>query len=119
MKSSLFSQLGNGYDYKGPDPFIALCRVNTSHYLMQGVVGLWDWASDYFADGWQTCTRPLAYLTELPDQPWVVEQDTLTAGSRIAIHDSNLFSPSFSDVTDTVPDKNFRFTRNLCTIFPD
>ena len=119
MKSNLFSQFGSIYDQSYGDPYNPVCPVDTSQKLMQGVTGLWDIASDCFADGWQSCTHPLAYLAQVPNQPWIIQQDTDTAGSRIAIHDSNLFDPSFSDVADLVPDKNFRFVRNLCTIFPD
>ena len=119
MKSSLFSRSNGDWDMPENYPSNPPCRVETGHYLMQGVTGLWDSAADYFAAGWETCTHPLAYLKDVPNQPWIVEQDTLYDGSRIAIHDSTFLSTSFNDVYDTVPDKNFRFVRNLCTIFPD
>ena len=102
------------------------CPVETEHYLMQGVLCLWNAAAVEFADGWQNCGHPLTYLVRDPNtdiyyrtNPWLMEEDTATAGSRIAIHDSSFFDSDYSDSNDRTPDKNFRFTRNLCTIFPD
>ena len=44
-------------------------------------------------------------------------EDTQAAGSRVAMHDSSMFDGEFNDDYDTVPDANFRFIYNLCTVF--
>ena len=72
-----------------------------------------------FQAGWEVYARPLAYINQAPTLPWIVEEDTAAAGSRILIHDSCIMLPDYNDVYDTVPDKNFQFISNLCTIFPE
>ena len=96
-----------------------LCPVGGSHYLLANVNHLWDAASDKFVDGWAAFARPLAYLYQVPPWTWVLEEDTSSAGSRIAIHDSSMFDPSYTQDYDTIPDKNVRFTYNVCTLFPE
>ncbi|MHB9038240.1 MAG: hypothetical protein ACYC64_16410 [Armatimonadota bacterium] len=103
----------------GPVSWDNVCSVNNNHYLTPDVSYMWDGLSDYFVAGWETYARPLAYLQTVPDQPWIIEEDTAAAGSRIAIHDVSMLYSAFNDVYDTIPDKNFKFIRNLCTIFPD
>jgi hypothetical protein len=99
-----------------------LCTVNSSHYLMAGVTHLWDAATYPFMDGWQFCARPLVYIHQEDSStlPWILEEDTITAGSRIAIHDSSIMIEDYNDESgrDSMPDKNFKFIHNLCTIFP-
>ena len=34
------------------------------------------------------------------------------------MHDSSMFEAVYDDEYDTVPDRNFRFVYNLCTVFP-
>ena len=111
----------NGLDHN------RLCAVNASHYLMGGVIGLWDAATDPFADGWASYAEPLAYTHDDPtpqdpndpNPPWAVEEDTATAGSRILIHDASIVTEQYGYDDDTVPDKNFQFLHNLCAIFPE
>lgn len=115
--STRFSVSGVSYD-SGPNR-ARLCTVNSSHYLMGGVVNLWDAASSTFQDGWQGYAQPLAYMYEAPALPWILEEDTATAGSRILIHDLSIMIEQYNDVYDTVPDKNFKFIQKLCNIFPE
>ena len=114
-----------GYSFDNGPNTDRHCTVEHMHYLMDGVSWLWDAATDYFIDSgsnaWNLWARPLAYVydSSASTQPWIIEEDTATAGSRIAIHDSNIFWGDFySDTYDTIPDKNFKFIFNLCTIFP-
>ncbi len=91
---------------------------------MPGIAGLWDADTDFFVDSggnaWSLWARPLAYIYDPTEssEPWIIEEDTAAAGSRIGIHDSSLFEFAYDDSADTVPDMNFQFVHNLCTIFP-
>ena len=102
-----------GMDFDSP---AKNCSVVQNHYLAGGVASLWDNDSGRFTTQGQA--HPVAYLHDLTSTPWIVEEDIATAGSRIAIHDSNLFDPLYNDAFDTVPTMNFRFVYNLCTILP-
>lgn len=95
-----------------------LCTVSNGHYLIGGVSNLWNAAVNTFADGWQGYARPLAYLWDIPTAPLALEEDALTAGSRIMLHDNDILNLEYDDSYDTIPDKNFRFVYNLCTVFP-
>lgn len=96
-----------------------LCAVNPSHYLTAGVSNLWDAATSTFAGGWGAYARPVAYTHAAPTLPWILEEDTAAAGSRILIHDSSVIADDYNDkYDDTLPDKNFKFIDNLCTMFP-
>jgi hypothetical protein len=108
--------VGNGGADSGFD-LTRLCRVESSHYLMEDVSGLWDSATDTFQTGWESYARPLVYIHDNPTLPWILEEDIVAAGSRIAIHDSSMFHTTYDDRNDAVPDKNFRFVYNLCTKF--
>lgn len=114
--NSLFNVGNEGYD-SGADRN-RLCVVNQDHYLTSGVSYLWDAASDTFQSSWSSYARPLAYLNEYPSLPWIVEEDTVNAGSRVLIHDACIFLPAYDDNYDIIPDKNFAFIHNLCVIFP-
>ena len=92
--------------------------MHASHYLTVGVRNLWDAATDTFVPGWASYARPLAYTNEEPTLPWILEEDTAAAGSRIAIHDSSMMALNYDEEYDTLPDKNFVLIYNLCTIFP-
>jgi len=100
-----------------------LCPVNGSHYLASGALsGLWDTDADHFVDvgdnAWSLWSNPVAYLYDQQTRPFIVEEDTADAGSRVAIHDSSIFLPDYGMDYDIVPDKNVRFVYNLCTRFP-
>ena len=105
-----------GFVFDGGSP---LCTVNLNHYLMDGVVGLWDsYVSPFQTVGPQA--NSVAWIYGAPNYPWILEEDTEDAGSRILIHDSTIMYPYFGYPSyDDVPDKNFRFVYNLCTIFPE
>lgn len=98
-----------------------LCGVNSDHCLAMGVTNLWDAATGTFASGWEAYARPLTFVSNSATVPWIVEEDTSDAGSRILIHDSSMFQPDYNNEPgrDTVPDKNFKLIQNLCTMFPD
>jgi len=113
--NSRFSTAYSGYD--GGVDRDRLCPVEANHYLMAGVANLWCAATDEFS-GWQGNARPLAYIYSAQTKPWVVEEDTLSAGSIVAVHDSNIGDTGYNDSYDTVPAKNFKFLYNLCTIYP-
>lgn len=104
------------------DDYTHLCNVVSGHYLTTGVTGLLDNRSDTFETvGSQA--HPLAYLDQTWPQllPWVVEEDSDSAGSRVFVHDSTfMLWPWFGDDCEECdPNRNFRFVRNLCTIFPE
>ena len=40
-------------------------------------------------------------------------------GSIVLIHDADIMWHEYDDSNDPVPDKNFKFIYNLCTIFPE
>jgi hypothetical protein len=109
---SRFSTTGSVYDHG------RLCTVNAGHYLMNGVVDLRDYDTSPFQYGWQAYARPLAYIYDLlPDLvPWILEEDTGSAGSRVLIHDSSMMKPEFG--YPYTPDENFKFVYNLCAVFP-
>jgi hypothetical protein len=97
------------------------CAVNHNHYLMDGVGSLFDWATGTFKyQGCTGCANALAYTAD-SEEPWILEEDTATAGSRVAVHDSNLvfLDPVTEDIFDVWPnpEHNFRFIYNLCTRF--
>lgn len=115
-----FSTLDTFYD-SGTDTG-RLCPLNVSHYLCSGMEnpGLCDAATDRFDPAWQSYNAdPVAYIYSHPDWPWILEDDTPSAGSRIAVHDSNLMDRAYDDDFDQMPypTKNFRFVHNLCTLF--
>ncbi|MDO8682416.1 MAG: right-handed parallel beta-helix repeat-containing protein [Armatimonadota bacterium] len=115
--NSRFSTSGNVYD-NGED-INRMCAINPNHYLTTGVVNLWDAAVSAFVDGWQAYARPLAYINTAPMLPWILEEDTATAGSRVLIHDSNIMWGAYNESSNPLPDKNFKFIHNLCTWFPE
>ncbi len=99
-----------------------LCRVEPNHYLMEGVVNLWDAETDTFAS--LGSAVPVAYINYFDNlqppspKPWILVEDTQSQGSRVAIHDSTLFHQMYNDTHDIDLNKNFRFVYNLCTKFP-
>ncbi|MGB9620413.1 MAG: hypothetical protein ACPL7K_08380, partial [Armatimonadota bacterium] len=113
--NSRFSTAYSGYD--GGVNRDRLCPVEANHYLMAGVASLWCAATDEFS-GWQGNARPLTYIYSAQTKPWVVEEDTLSGGSIVAVHDSNIGDTGYNDSYDTVPAKNFKFLHNVCTIYP-
>ena len=95
---------------------------------MEGVENLCDAYTDTFVSGWDYYARPLAYIYQLEPAkvPWIVEEDIENSGSRIAIHDSSMFNAHYDNILvsgendyDSIPNKNFKFVHNLCTIFPE
>ena len=85
---------------------------------MEGVGNLADIDTDTFASVGDAV--PVAYILQFEPQsiPWILVDDTESAGSRVAIHDSTLFYQWYDDTWDIVPNKNFKFVYNLCTKFP-
>ena len=53
-----------------------------------------------------------------PYTPQIIEEDTASEGSIVAIHDSNVVQFPFDDTLDRVLNRNFRFVHNLCTVYP-
>ncbi|MEN6358309.1 MAG: right-handed parallel beta-helix repeat-containing protein [Armatimonadota bacterium] len=113
----------NHYDYYNDRD--TKCNVNSNHYLTDGVNYLWDQLTSCFvSDGehdWSLWARPIAYVYDsaASDKPWIIEEDTATAGSIVAFHDTNIFLAAYNDTYDTIPEANFRFIYNLCTKFPE
>ena len=109
--ASQFSTSGTPYDRTGQ-----LCTlIDQNHYLMDNVVGLRDWYTSPFAIiGAQA--QSLAWICEHPSLRWILAEDVPNAGDIVLVHDSDLMDPYFQD---DIPDKNFKFVYNLCTIFPD
>ena len=95
-----------------------LCSINSAHYLTSGVTYLWDAASDTFVTGWEAYAHPIAYLNSNSMWPWILEEDTTSAGSRIAMHDTCIMLSQYNCFYDFNHNGNDRFIHNLCTIFP-
>lgn len=97
------------------------CQINTSHYLTYGMSYLWDGAC-YELLNWDPYAQPIAYANQSPTSPYIVEEDTTSTGSRVAIADcTGAFGYEFTVDYDPYdygsPDKNVRFIYNLCTVF--
>lgn len=92
------------------------CEVNHNHYLMDGVMSLYDCHTGVFKTLGDA--NELAYTADT-DEPWAAEEDILSAGSRIVVHDSYLLYMDGGNIQDIWPDPchNFRFVYNLCTVF--
>mgnify|MGYP005837157959 CR=1 FL=1 len=95
------------------------CSVSTLHYLTAGVSYLCDAATDTFVSGWQEHALPLAFIHSHDTWPWIIEEDTATAGSRIAIHDASMMDPYYGKSWDEIPDRNFLLICNLCSSFQE
>jgi len=115
---SRFIESGSGSIYDAAIDIGKLCDVTGGHYLADGVTKLWDAAVSTFQTvGAQA--EPLAWIYQAPTLPWILEEDTDDAGSRILIQDSSMMLSQYNGDADTIPDKNFKFIHNLCSIFPE
>jgi len=108
--------------------------VNTNHYLVGTTVSsLWDAATGWFVDTSGTATSYgwLVRTYQNASRYWIAQDNTASGCNVVLIHDSDMFDWDYDNViqspnppgvnetaADTVPDKNFKFTTNLCSLFP-